>query len=161
LQEQLDLEKSENQKLAEKLQQQQQVFKETTDSKSELEDQLEKLKLEIGNSQERTRSLDLELDRKNVELEQCRENLRRLEIELENRADELLSMSREIESLRKCLNESERKIAEAEKEVLTTKDRERAQKELNQQMITYHKELQDQIRWVPFKSYCCEKCKNK
>jgi chromosome segregation ATPase len=161
LQEQLDLEKSENQKFAEKLQQQQQVFKETTDSKSELEDQLEKLKLEIGNSQERTRSLDLELDRKNVELEQCRENLRRLEIELENRADELLSMSREIESLRKCLNESERKIAEAEKEVLTTKDRERAQKELNQQMITYHKELQDQIRWVLFKSYCCEKCKNK
>ena len=69
----------------------------------------------------------------------------RLEIELENRSDDALNMTREVEALRKCLNETERKFADSEKEILSITDRERAQKELNQQMIAYHKELQDQI----------------
>ena len=133
---QLEVESSENQKLSEKLQQLQQQVNEKTEAydglKSDLEDQIEKLRLEARD--------------KNLELEQSKDKLARFEIELENRADELSSLSREIESLRKCLNESERKLADAEKEVLSIKDRERAQKELNQQMITYHKDLQEQIR---------------
>ena len=136
LQDQLDAEHSESQKLSEKLQQLQSVVNEKSDAydglKSELEDQVDKLKLEVRD--------------KNLELDQSRDKLARLEIELENRSDELLNLSREIDSLRKCLNESERKVADSEKETLSIKDRERAQKELNQQMITYHKDLQEQIR---------------
>ena len=136
LQDQLDAEHSESQKLSEKLQQLQRLVNEKSDAydglKSELDDQVDKLKLEVRD--------------KNLELDQSRDKLARLEIELENRSDELLNLSREIESLRKCLNESERKVADSEKETLSIKDRERAQKELNQQMITYHKDLQEQIR---------------
>jgi chromosome segregation ATPase len=96
--------------------------------------------------QQRLQENTEELTRKSLELEQSRENVSRLEIDLESRVDELSNLSREVDSLRKCLRESETKLAESEKEILSTKDRERSQKELNQQMIAYQKDLQEQIR---------------
>ena len=102
----------------------------------------------LDKSQQSLQENEEEVNRKNIELEQSRENLSRLEIDLENRVEELSNLSREVDSLRKCLRESETKLAETEKEIQSTKDRERSQKELNQQMITYQKDLQDQIRFV-------------
>jgi chromosome segregation ATPase len=135
----------------------QQMFQAELDQISEsmrrLQDEIESGKEEskivneqLQTFQQRLQENTEELTRKSLELEQSRENVSRLEIDLESRVDGLSNLSREVDSLRKCLRESETKLAESEKEILSTKDRERSQKELNQQMIAYQKDLQEQIR---------------
>jgi chromosome segregation ATPase len=57
-------------------------------------------------------------DRKCAELQQCRDALARLELDLETRSEESANLSREVDALRKCLRETERKLSDAEKDVL-------------------------------------------
>ena len=137
--EDIEISKTEHTKLLENFQQKSDEFELL---RSEIEGQLEKC---LSGSSVKISELKFELERNSLELEQNREKMSRLEIELENRSDDALNMTREVEALRKCLNETERKFADSEKEILSITDRERAQKEFNQQMSAYHKELQDQI----------------
>ena len=151
LQEQFDNEKEENKVWSEKLEQTQKSLSENSESfelaKNEFEEQLEKLKLESQSHLEKSVSLSDELKLKCIEIEQTREKVTRLELEIESRVEEAANLSREVDSLRKCLRENEKKLADFEKEILSSNDRERAQKELKDQMIGYQKDLQDQIRY--------------
>ena len=147
LNDQIEHEKDENKIFAEKL------FAATKNTESieaarlELEEHLERLKLEAQTQIENLSSLTEELTLKNIELDQTRDKLARSDLEVETRTEELSNLSREIESLRKCLSDGEVKHCEIVKELQLSQDREKAQKGLKDQMISYQKDLQEQIRY--------------
>ena len=113
----------------------------------ELEEHLERLKLEAQTHIESLSSLTEELKLRNIELDQTRDKLARSDLEVETRTEELSNLIREIESLRKCLSDGEVKYCEIVKELQLSQDREKAHKGLKDQMISYQKDLQEQIRY--------------
>jgi chromosome segregation ATPase len=171
LQDQIENEKEQNKILASKLLESTKNAESLETARLELEDNLEKLKLEAQTHLERLSSLTEELRLKAIELDETRDKLSRSDLEIETRAEELTNVSREVESLRKCLSDSETKHCEIVKELQLSHDREKAQKGLKDQMISYQKELQEQIRYdkhyileiqtyVPTQKYFCRTMEN-
>ena len=147
MQDQIENEKEENKILAGKLADATKNAESIEMARLELEEHLEKLKLEAQTHLESLTLLTEELRLKNIELDQTRDKLARSDLEVETRAEELTNVSLEVVSLRKCLNDSEMKYCEIVKEHQLSKDREKAQKGLKEQMISYQKDLQEQIRF--------------
>jgi chromosome segregation ATPase len=100
---------------------------------------LDQMLQELDTSKSSSKFFETRLNESAQELESKANQVSRLEFDLGTREQECQNLLKEIDSLRQCLNDEQKEIA-------TLRDRERSQKELEQQMIVYQKDLQEQLR---------------
>lgn len=100
---------------------------------------LYQIQQDLDSSRNSAKFLETRLKETTEELESKMSLISRLEFDLGTRNNEGQNLMKEIDSLRQYLNEEQKELA-------ALKDRERSQKELEQQMIVYQKDLQEQLR---------------